>query len=126
MIFNKEKAIYLQIADQITENILSGKWKGSDRIPSVRDFAVSIEVNPNTVVRSYNYLQERGVIYNQRGIGYFVSDDALENTQNLEREEFINERLPQFFKTMDHLSIDMKEITMMYKEYKKQIKSKKK
>ncbi|MCP4131115.1 MAG: GntR family transcriptional regulator [bacterium] len=119
MNFNQDKAIYLQIADHITENILSGTWKEGDRMPSVRDLAVSIEVNPNTVVHTYNYLQEKGVIYNQRGIGYFISHDALEYTRKLEREEFFNEKLPRFFKSMDLLDIDLKEISKMYNEYKK-------
>ena len=103
MNFKQDRAIYLQIADYITENILSGIWKENDRIPSVRDLAVSIEVNPNTVVRTYNYLQEKGIIYNQRGIGYFIAENALKKTQLLEREIFFNEQLPQVFKTMELL-----------------------
>ena len=74
MEFGDSNAIYLQIADQLSENILLRKWSPGDRIPSVRELAVSVEVNPNTVMRTFNYLQEKGIIYNKRGIGYFVSD----------------------------------------------------
>jgi GntR family transcriptional regulator len=119
--FNQDRAIYLQIANYITEHILSRKWKEGDRLPSVRDLAISIEVNPNTVMHTYNYLQEKGIIYNQRGIGYFIADDALDNTRNLCREEFFNEQLPQVFKNMLLLSVDKKEIEKLYDEYKNQI-----
>jgi GntR family transcriptional regulator len=118
--FKQDRAIYLQIADYITEHILSGKWKEGDRLPSVRDLAISIEVNPNTVMHTYNYLQEKGIIYNQRGIGYFIADDALNNTRNLGREEFFNEQLPQVFKNMVLLSVAMEEIEKLYDAYKNQ------
>jgi len=117
--FKQDRAIYLQIADYITENILSGKWKESDRIPSVRDLAVSIEVNPNTVAHTYNYLQELGIVYNQRGIGYFIAKDARQNTRELEKDAFIKDQLPNVFKTMMLLNISIDDICHMYKEYKK-------
>lgn len=119
MNFDQDKAIYLQIADYITENILSRKWKETDRIPSVRDLAVSIEVNPNTVAHTYNYLQERGIIYNQRGIGYFIADNAWQNARKLEKEAFLKEQLPRVFKSMRLLNIDINELRKMYDDYKK-------
>jgi GntR family transcriptional regulator len=118
MNFEQDRAIYLQIADYITENILSLKWKENDRIPSARDLAVSIEVNPNTVVRTFNFLQEKGIIYNQRGIGYFIAENALNKTKNLERESFINEQLPRVFRTMDLLGILIEEIKNEYDKYR--------
>ncbi len=122
MNFKQDRAIYLQIADHITENILSGKWKENDRVPSVRDLAVNIEVNPNTVMRTFNYLQDKGIIYNQRGIGYFISESAVNKTRDLERESFINEQLPQVFKTMDLLGIGISEIKEIYEKYSSRIK----
>ena len=74
MEFKDTQTIYLQIADHFCENILRKKWNPGDRIPSVREMAVNIEVNPNTVMRTFNYLQDKGIIFNKRGIGYFVSD----------------------------------------------------
>ncbi|MBN1413069.1 MAG: GntR family transcriptional regulator [Spirochaetales bacterium] len=119
MNFNQDRAIYLQIADHITENILASRWKENDRIPSTRDMAVSIEVNPNTVVRTYAYLQEKGIIQNQRGIGYFVAGDAVERTRELEKEAFINEQLPQLFKTMELLGITLEDIGKLYGKFRK-------
>ncbi len=117
MEFGETNAIYLQIADHFCENILLRKWNAGDRIPSVREMAVSIEVNPNTVLRTYNYLQEKGIIFNKRGIGYFVSDDGLEKTLQLRKEDFIGHELPKFFKTMDLLNITMDELQVYYREF---------
>jgi GntR family transcriptional regulator len=78
MEFGDNNAIYLQIADHFCENILLQKWNPGDRIPSVREMAVSIEVNPNTVMRTFNYLQDKGIIFNKRGIGYFVTEDGFQ------------------------------------------------
>ncbi|MCK5673954.1 MAG: GntR family transcriptional regulator, partial [Spirochaetales bacterium] len=73
MQFKDKKAIYIQIADKIADNILSERWKEEERIPSVREMAVNMEVNPNTIARTYTYLQDMQIITNKRGIGYFVS-----------------------------------------------------
>jgi len=108
MEFRQDQAIYLQIADIICENILTERWKEGDRIPSIRELSVSIEVNSNTAMRSYSYLQELGIIFNQRGIGYFVADRARDIVLELKKNNFINRELPRIFKTMDliHLSCD--------------------
>ncbi len=114
MDFEKKQAIYLQIGDLICENILSGKWMADEKMPSVREMAGSIEVNPNTVMRTYAYLQDKGIIYNQRGIGYFVAEDAFEKTRNMKKEDFINRDLPELFKTMDLLNIDFEDLKKYY------------
>ncbi|HCL00632.1 MAG TPA: GntR family transcriptional regulator [Candidatus Marinimicrobia bacterium] len=114
MEFQKDQAIYLQIADMVFENILAGLWSEDDKIPSVRVTAVTLEVNPNTVMRTYTYLQEKGLIYNRRGIGYFIAQGALEKTKILEKEEFIQNHLPQLFKMMDLLNIDFNELRILY------------
>ena len=108
MEFRENQAIYLQIADHITERVLAGTWKAGERLPSIRELAEMSEVNPNTVMRSYNYLQELGIIYNQRGIGYFVAEDAYEKTLELKKRSFVRRELPRIFRLMDllHLSCD--------------------
>lgn len=110
MKFKEEQPIYLQIADLICENILSGRWPPGERIPSVRDAAVSMEVNPNTALRAYDYLQNLGIIYNKRGIGYFVAEDGLEKTRALKREDFFANILPNVIKTMKLVGIQYSEI----------------
>ncbi|MDE5744181.1 MAG: GntR family transcriptional regulator, partial [Paramuribaculum sp.] len=64
MIFNDNKAIYLQLAERLMDSIIAGKYAPGSRIPSVREYAAEVEVNPNTVVRSYEYLEQKGVVYN--------------------------------------------------------------
>lgn len=120
MEFGENSAIYLQIADQLCENILLKKWNPGDRIPSVRELAVSIEVNPNTVMRTFNYLQEKGIIYNKRGIGYFVSDDGYEKTMELRKADFISKELPRVFKAMHLLNMTMHDVNEYHKQYKAQ------
>jgi GntR family transcriptional regulator len=117
MEFGDSGAIYLQIADQLCENILLKKWNPGDRIPSVRELAVSIEVNPNTVMRTFNYLQEKGIIYNKRGIGYYVSDDGFLKTMDLRKEDFIHNELPKFFKAMSLLNMKMDDVESYYKKF---------
>jgi DNA-binding transcriptional regulator YhcF (GntR family) len=117
MDFREDQAIYLQIADYFCENILLRKWNPGDRIPSVREMAVSIEVNPNTVMRTYNYLQDKGIIFNKRGIGYFVSEDGFERTKAVRKEDFIKEEMPRFFRAMDLLNLTMEDVKSFYQQF---------
>jgi GntR family transcriptional regulator len=119
MEFGDSNAIYLQIADQVCENILLEKWRPGDRIPSVREMAVSIEVNPNTVLRTFTYLQEKGIIFNKRGIGYFVSEDGFLKTRALRKENFINHELPGFFKAMGLLNLTVEDVNTYYSQFLK-------
>ncbi|WP_418698078.1 GntR family transcriptional regulator [Bacteroides sp.] len=117
MNFKENKAIYLQIADRICDEILLGQYQEEERIPSVREYAAVVEVNANTVMRSYDYLQTQGVIYNKRGIGYFVSAGAHRMILSLRREYFLKEELEYFFKQIFTLNIPAKELAEMYQEF---------
>ncbi len=117
MEFREDQAIYLQIADLFCENILTGKWNPGDRIPSVREMAVNVEVNPNTVMRTFNYLQDKGIIFNKRGIGYFVADDGFEKTRALKKEDFIHHELPRFFKALRMLNMELDDLKSYYERY---------
>lgn len=117
MEFRDDQAIYLQIADLLCENILLEKWNPGDRIPSVREMAVNIEVNPNTVMRTFNYLQDKGIIFNKRGIGYFVTDDGRRKTIALRKDDFINHELPRLFKAMNLLNLTMEDLQRYYDHY---------
>ena len=110
MEFSEPKGIYLQIADQIRERILRGEWKTGERIPSIRELAVELGVNPNTVTKSYRKLLERELISNQRGRGYFVSEHAAERALNEMKEEFMCDELPRIIGAMRLLGIGMEEI----------------
>ena len=116
MEFRERQAIYLQIGDYICENILRKEWEQGDRIPSIRELSVSIEVNPNTVMRTYSYLQDRGIIFNKRGIGYFVAENAYEKTLELKKKGFIKRELPHLFNTMDLLNLPFDALESIYRE----------
>jgi len=117
MEFNDGQAIYLQIADYICEKILSKEWKEEERIPSVRDLAVEIEVNPNTVMRTYSFLQEKNIITNQRGVGFFVAENGFEHTKKYMSEHFTKTDLNYVFKMMDLLGISFNKLKDYYSKY---------
>lgn len=117
MIFNNNKAIYLQIADYIFEQVLQDNWIETQRIPSVRDLGIELEVNPNTVMRTYDFLQNQEIIYNERGIGYFLSPHSKKKIISLQTHEFFNEILPDVFKRMKMLNIDIQEIEKKLNQY---------
>jgi len=117
MEFDSKQPIYLQIAEKIIENILEEKWTGEDKIPSVRDLAMEVEVNPNTIMRTYSFLQDADIIYNKRGIGYFVSPEAFSIVKEIRKQEFLNEELPHVFRTMELLDMGIDDIERQYAQY---------
>ena len=114
MEFHQNYPIYLQIADIMCENILEGAWRPGERIPSIRELAESIEVNPNTVMRTYGYMEDQGIVHNQRGIGFFLADGAYETTRELKKRIFVSRDLPQVFKTMDLLRMGFDDLRDLY------------
>ena len=118
MEFSEPKGIYLQIADRIRERVLKGEWKAGERIPSIRELAIELGVNPNTVTRSYQRLLDRGIITNRRGRGYFVSDDARGRALREMRAEFVRDDLPRIVRTMRLVGMDPDEFAVHYTRLK--------
>lgn len=116
MDFDNSKPIYLQIVDLFYENILIKKWPEEERIPSVREIAMMVEVNPNTAIRAFNHLQDLEVIYNKRGIGYFVSANGYKKVLQIKRKEFMEQMLPDMFKKMNLLDISFEELKNVYNQ----------
>ncbi len=96
MEFSGHKPIFMQTAEMMQERILCNTWEEGTRIPSVRELGAMLGVNPNTIVRSYQQLESKDVIYNKRGLGYFVKEGACERIKEMQRREFIEEELPKF------------------------------
>lgn len=117
MDFKENPAIYIQIAEYVCEQILLKKWRLGDKITSIRDLAVLMEVNPNTVQRAYDLLQQQNIITNRRGIGYFTEDDAMESIMSFRREQFMENELPVLMRNMFLLKIDFKEIKALYEQF---------
>lgn len=123
MEFRENEAIYLQIANSVSENILLGKWGEGDKILSVRDLASEMQVNPNTVIRTYEFLENKQIIYTKRGLGFFVGPGAVEKIKKYKRESFMESDLPIFLKNMHLLGIDPEEIARRYELFKSTYKS---
>lgn len=110
MDFKRQKPIYLQIADRLMERIAGGELSEDDRMPSVRDVAAELGVNPNTVMRTFEYLQNESIVFTRRGMGYFVSPDARQKILARQRREFLDEELPLIKQKMLMLGISMDEL----------------
>ena len=118
MDFTTNKPIYQHIYDIITERIILGRLREGDRVPSVRELAVELQVNPNTVMRAYDALRTGGIIASSRGIGYFVSEGAAERALAESRREFIEGEMVTLFRRMTTLGISAEELSTLYNNYK--------
>ena len=110
MMFTNDKPIYLQMADRLCDEILAGTYNDDDRIPSVREYAVLLEVNTNTAVKAYDELARANIIYNKRGIGYFITKGARRQILRERKREFMKQQLPELFRQMRLLDIDISEV----------------
>jgi len=110
MDFDNNKPIYIQILDSLCEKILSDELKTGDKVLSVREYAAEIGVNPNTVARSFEKMTDMGLIYTQRGLGYFVTADAKNIILAQQRKDFMEIELPKIIKRMKLLGINPKDV----------------
>ena len=116
MTFSNDKPIYLQMVDRLCDEILSGVYQDDDRIPSAREYAVLLEVNTNTAVKAYEQLAREEIIYNKRGLGYFVTPGAKKQILKARKNEFMKERLPELFRQMQLLDISIDDVVETYKK----------
>jgi len=117
--YKATKGIFQQIADNLCLQILEGKLNAGDRVLSVRDLSAEFEVNRNTLLRTYSILNEAGIFDNKRGVGFFVSDNAVELIRGTEKAEFFTNELPAFIqkvRTLQLNSEDLKELLTAIKE----------
>ncbi len=117
MEFKDKQSIYLQIADYVCEQILLEQWPPGERIPSVRDLGATLQVNPNTVMRAFEFLQNLDIIANKRGVGYFATDGARRLILAFRKERFLENELPEFFKTLYLLDINLEELEKRYEAF---------
>jgi GntR family transcriptional regulator len=112
-------AIYLQIADYLLEKILSGEWPEEDKIPSVRDTAVVLEVNPNTVMRSYDWLKQHMIIIDKRGVGFFVCKGGQKTALKFRQQEFLANEAPTLFRLMNMLQLTPDDLAKPFETFLK-------
>lgn len=101
---------FTHIIDYITEGILSGRFSEEERIPSVRDMAVLMQVAPNTVVHAYEKLTTRELIYTQRGVGFYISTGATERVRSQRKALFMEETIPQIRREVKLIGISDDEL----------------
>ncbi len=118
MNFKASKTIAQQIADRLCDEILRGHYPEERRIPSVREYAAQMEVNVNTLVRSYEHLQQAGIIYQKRGVGYYVCAGAAERILAERREAFIEHEATDFFRQMEMLRLDIADVDALWQRFK--------
>jgi DNA-binding transcriptional regulator YhcF (GntR family) len=119
MVFKDSPAIYIQIALYMCEQILLKKWKSEEKIISIRDLGELIEISPNTVQRAYDFLQQRNIITNKRGVGFFIDPAAEESILSFRREQFLEYELPDMLRNMYLLKIDIKQVEKLYEKFVK-------
>ncbi len=113
MDFNDTKNIFLQIRDWVADQILQDKIRAGEKIPSVRELAVDMEVNRNTVMRSYSLMEAEGIVENKRGIGFFVAADAKTNLLQMQKKTFIDEELPAILHRIKVLQLNSSDLQIL-------------
>ena len=108
--FNNDKPIFQQMADRLCDEILIRTYQDDDRIPSVREYAVMLEVNTNTAVKAYEQLSRENIIYNKRGLGYYVTPGAREQILKQRRKVFLEQQLPELFRQMNLLGLGIEDV----------------
>lgn len=118
MQFSELKVIYLQLVDSLCDLILQEHYKPQTRIPSVRELAAKAGVNPNTMFRAIAHLTDQGILYNQRGVGTFVSANAREIIMEQREKEFLEEDLLRFFQKIHLLGIDFLDLQFHWQQWR--------
>jgi len=110
MRFSSERPIFSQIAELLAEDVLSGRLGQGARLPSARELAASLGVNPNTAARALQALADDGVARCERGTGYFVADGGRDVALGGRRRRFLEEELPRLWKGMDELGLGLDDL----------------
>lgn len=121
MDFNSNQTIYLQIADYVCDRIQLEDYKEEEKIPSVRELAVALEVNPNTVMRAYDHLQQQDIIFTKRGLGFFAQNESASKIFKMRRTQFLTDELPELFKKMQLLKIDFSDLETQFNKHNKKL-----
>lgn len=111
--FENEKPIYIQLADWLADNILSGQIKEGEQIPSTTEISVTYKVNPATALKGVNLLVEKGVIYKKRGLGMFVSEGAVQRLKKERQEDFYDSFVRAMLEEASKLGLTKEEIITM-------------
>lgn len=117
MFKENNKAIYLQIADTLCDGILSGIYSEGERLPSVREYAATMQVNPNTMMRTYDHLSGQGLISNRRGIGFFVEPGAAAIVREKRVQDLLENEIYDMFRQLELLGVTPEELKLKYEQH---------
>lgn len=117
MIQSDNRPIYVRLADQICDRILLEDYRPLERIPSVREYAVTQQVNPATAARAFEILERQGVIFNKRGLGFFVAEGAENIIRNIRIETLLGEESQLFFSRLSLLEVTPDQLREMYTKF---------
>lgn len=112
--FNNREPIYVQLIERLRDDIISGNLKKGEKLPSIRDYANKVMVNPNTVQKVYSELEIKNYIFSKRGIGYYVSED--DQFIRDKRENYLDKEIEKFLNKMKFLGFSNEEIIKKLKE----------
>ena len=108
--FESEKPIFVQLADWLSDSIISGAIKEGEQIPSTTEMSVNLKINPATALKGVNMLVDKGIIYKKRGLGMFVSQGAVETLKKERQSDFFDEYIKKMLDEAKKLGLTKKDI----------------
>lgn len=115
MTFDEERPIFLQLADQLKEGILSGAYAEEGQVPSITEFSTAYRINPATALKGINLLVDAGLLYKKRGVGMFVASGAQEKLAGERRERFYHDYIERVVREARRLGITAEQLNEMMK-----------
>lgn len=115
MTFQDERPIFLQLAEQLEEGILSGAYPEESQVPSITEYSVTYKINPATALKGINLLVEEGLLYKKRGLGMFVAAGAREKLKSRRRDRFYYDYVKKTVREARNLGLTASELSDLVK-----------
>lgn len=119
-IFKNDRPIYIQLVEQLEIYIISGHFPPGEKLPSVRDLAIAAKVNPNTMQKALQELEDKRLIITERTNGKFVTDD--EKYLRKSRDKLAESKIKKFLEEMQELGFSYNELSKQLQKYKGKLK----
>jgi len=111
--FQNERPIFLQLAEQLEEGILSGAYPEESQVPSITEYSVTYKINPATALKGINLLVDTGLLYKKRGLGMFVATGAKEKLKSDRRNLFYRDYIEKLVREAKNLDMTTSELADM-------------
>ena len=113
MQFGGDKPIFLQLAEQLEDGILSGAYPEESQIPSITEYAATYKINPATALKGVNLLVDAGLLYKKRGVGMFVAQGAREALRRRRSEAFYQDYIVTLVRKAKGLNMSLEQLTKL-------------